>query len=225
MMMGSQGYYDLPGIWNYLGYIGNWMTFFFLGFMGVLIITSEFANKTLRQSIINGLSRREVFLGKVLLMLTISFIATVYYYLCGAIIGAYHEPSFEFVELFDGMGIILRYMLMCFGYMTFGAFLGTLFRRTGLAVFLFLVYGIFLELILRYGVHGYFFGRTRTLLFYPLNAMEDLAPLPFSRVVQEWKNNIGFDAFLSPTEAVVTSSVYILLFLFGMYTLLTKKDL
>jgi len=181
--MGMAGFYTFPRIWEYLGYFGNWMAFFFLGFMGVLVITSEF------------------------------------------VIGVAHEGSFDINYLFDPIGRLGRYLLMCFGYMIFGAFLGTLFRRTGLAVFLFLVYGIFLELIIRWGIHGYLLEAKRGILFYPLNAFEDLAPVPFNEIADQWIRQYGFDVFLSPTEAMVTSSIYIGLFLFGIYALLTRRDL
>ena len=223
-MFGIQGFYTFPNIWKFLAYSGNWIVFFFLGFMGVLSITNEFSNKTLRQNIITGMSRREYFLGKITFVGAVSLAATLVYFLTGFFIGFYHSYSFELNDLAGNANYYFRYFLMCFGYMSFGLFLGTLFRRTGIAIFVFLAYGVFVEVILR-GLHVYFFGKTRTSLFYPLNAMEDLAPIPFKDLMEELINDWGFELFLSGNEAVITSSIFISLFLFGVYRILTKKDL
>jgi len=53
--------FTFPGIWEYLGYVGNWLVFFFLGFIMLYIITSEVNFKTMRQNIITGLSRRDAY--------------------------------------------------------------------------------------------------------------------------------------------------------------------
>jgi hypothetical protein len=57
-------YYSFPKVWEAAAYAGNWMVFFFLGFLGVLIITNEISYKTLRQNLITGMSREEYFLEK-----------------------------------------------------------------------------------------------------------------------------------------------------------------
>ena len=51
MIPSVESLYQFPNVWIYLGYVGNWLTFFFMGFMGVLMVTNEYANKTLRQNI------------------------------------------------------------------------------------------------------------------------------------------------------------------------------
>ena len=68
-----------PTVWEYLGYVGNWLTFFFMGFFAVLMITLEYSNRTLRQNIINGFTRVEFYKAKIYFVLAISFLATLYY--------------------------------------------------------------------------------------------------------------------------------------------------
>ena len=65
--------YEFPTVWDYQGYIGTWLIFIFLGFIPIQIITSEFSHKTMRQSIINGMTRKDFFLSKVLSIIAISF--------------------------------------------------------------------------------------------------------------------------------------------------------
>jgi ABC-2 type transport system permease protein len=221
---GTQGFYTFPNVWKYLGYIGNWIGFFFLGFMGVLSITMEFGNKTLRQNIITGLSRKEYFSAKVIFITAISLAATVHYFLSGTVIGLVHADPFYLDVYTQGLfNYIPRFFLMSFGYMALGLFFGMLVRRTGFAVFIFLAYGVFLEQILR-GLHMYYF-ESRTCLFYPVNAIEDLTPIPFPDIANDMIREMDFNPFLSSGEAMITVSIYTALFLFGAYRLMVKRDL
>lgn len=224
MALSAEGFYNFPNVWKYLGYIGNWIGFFFLGFMGVLTMTMEFGNKTLRQNIITGLSRKEYFSAKVIFITTISLIVSVYYFLAGTVIGLIHsDPFYMDVYTQNLLGYFGKYFLMSFGYMSFGLFLGTLIRRTGFAIFLFLAYGVFLEQILR-GIHMYYL-KSRTVLFYPINAIEDLTPIPFADIANDMIREVDFNPFMSSMEAIITVSIYTALFLFGTYRLMLKRDL
>ncbi len=216
--------FQFPNIWEYLGYIGNWLAFFFLGFLGVYTITMEFGNKTLRQNIITGLSRSEVFVAKVLFVLAVSLTATLYYALCGFTFGFLHTDVTSIRVVLDGTGIIWRYLLMCIGYMAFGLVIGTLIRRTGIALVLYFAYISFIELIMRWLIHLNIF-KNKTMHFYPMNAVEDLVPIPFSDIADGFSQENGFSFFLSPTEAVITVLIYTTLFLFATYRLLKLRDL
>ena len=53
---GIDAYYMFPTIWQSLAYVGNWLSYFILGFLSVLTVTNEFSNRTLRQNIISSLT-------------------------------------------------------------------------------------------------------------------------------------------------------------------------
>jgi hypothetical protein len=58
------GIFDYPNNWELLACIGSWMNLFVLGTLGVFMITMEFSNRTLRQSVIFGMTRLEVAVSK-----------------------------------------------------------------------------------------------------------------------------------------------------------------
>lgn len=213
-----------PEVWNYLAYAGNWLCFLFLGFMGVLAITTEFANKTLRQNIINGVTRKEFFTAKLLLVISISLAATLYFALVGFSFGAINTYDLRWSKIISGTEQIGFYFLMCLGYMIFGMFLGVLLRRTGLALFLYIVYVIFLEPTIRWAAHGNIIFN-KSLNFYPLNAIEDLSPVPIFKIIDGMTKDNNFSFLLTKTEATITTLVYISLFLFVIYYRLKKSDL
>lgn len=213
-----------PTVWEYLGYIGNWLSFFFLGFLAVLIITTEYSNRTLRQNIINGMTRSNFFKGKVFFVLTIALFATLYYSLCAITIGYFNTDIVTTNKLFQNWTYIPRYFLMCSGYMIFGLFLGFLIKRTGIALFIYLSYIMFIELILRWGIHANI-GKHKSMHFYPMNAVEDLIPIPYTRQAAQFISEFGFDLFLSPTEAICTTLIYSALFLTLTYQIIRRADL
>ncbi len=216
-------FYIFPTVWIWLGYIGNWLTFFFLGFLAVLMVTNEQNNRTLRQNIITGLSRKEYFWSKVLFIVFLSLCATLYFSLCALTFGFLHTETIYLSTVLKNADYIYRYFLMCLGYMSFGLLLGILIRRTGIALFLYITYIMVLESILRY-TQLYFF-KNRSMHFYPMNAIEDLIPIPFSKMAEGFMQQNGFNLFLSPTEAIIASSIYITLFLILAYQWLKRADL
>jgi len=220
----NEVFFIFPTVWEYLGYLGNWLCFFFFGFLAIIMVTTEYSNKTMRQNIITGLSRRQYFLSKAYFIIVISLLATLYYALCALVIGYFNTETIYWHKVWQNADYIPRYFLMCLGYMTFGLFLGFLLKRTGIAIFLYLAYIMFVELILRWGVHFQIF-KHRSMHFYPMNAVEDLMPAPFTEVAEEFVSNQGFSFFLKPEEAVITTIVYTCLFLWLSYRLIRRSNL
>jgi ABC-2 type transport system permease protein len=216
--------YKLPNVWTYLAYIGNWLSFFFLGFIGVLSVTMEFGNKTLRQNIINGVTRSEFFMAKILLILTVSLFATIYFALVGFSFGFISTDNLYLTKILSGTNQIFLYYLMCVGYMTFGFFLGVLIRRTGMALFLYLIYVIFLEPVIRWAAHGKII-MNKTIHYYPLNAIEDLAPIPIPKIINQLTKEHEFSLLLSSTEAIIITLIYLFIFIFIAYWRIKKSDL
>ncbi len=225
-IMSKDMFYMFPNGWKYIGYTGNWMAFFFIGFLAVISATSEYANKTLRQNIITGLTRKQFFLAKLYFILAISLAATLYYVLVGLIFGITHTETIYMSKVLQEADLIPRFFLMCMGYSSFGLFVGLLIRRTGISIFLYLIYIMILEAILRYPIHYNLFPN-KSVHFYPMNAVEDLVPFdfPFNEMANEFMEENDFSFFLTPTEAVITSSIYTALFLYGCYWLLKRRDL
>ena len=75
------GLFDYPNNWALLASIGSWMNAFVLGSLGVFLITMEFSNRTLRQSVIFGMTRLEVAVSKLVWTMTLALAATGYYLL------------------------------------------------------------------------------------------------------------------------------------------------
>jgi len=219
-----ESFFQFPNVWIYLGYVGSWLTFFFMGFMGVLMVTNEYANKTLRQNIITGLTRKDYFLSKLYFMLAVSICATIYYVIWALILGFIHTDTIYLNTIMKNADYVYRFFLMSFGYLTIGFLIGLLVKRTGIALFLYLAYAMIIENIVRYAVHLKV-TQHQSMKYYPMNALEDLAPIPFSDMAEGFAESNGFSIFLSPTEAVICAVIYTGLFLFLGWQKLQRGDL
>ena len=216
--------YEFPEIWDYLGYAGNWIVFFFLGVLIIYTITIEVSNKTMRQAIIMGMSRQKFFAAKVLNVFTLSLFATFIYFILSILFGVIQSDAVTIKAIFDNDMAPLRFFLMSFGYLSFALFLAFFFRKAGLAVFFYLSYVIIIEPLLKSLTRKYLFSND-FINYYPLNAMEDLMPMPLFRFAEKLPNDIDYNFLLTYKEATILTIVYSVLFLGITYFRFLKKDI
>lgn len=210
-------FFVFPHIWESVGYAGNWLTFFVFGFLAILMVTNEYSFKTFRQNVMAGISREAFLTSKVLMMLCISIFAAVYYVIVSVVLGFIHTDYIKDISyVFESSGLAPRFFLMTFAYMSLAFFIGLLTKRPGIALLIFCIYGIFVESILRYFVHVKLLGMSAAIWYYPVNAMEDLVYPDFFKNIPV-SDQIKLQ-LLDPTSAVITTLIYLSLFLLiGMW--------
>ena len=221
----ARSFYMFPTVWQTLGYVGNWLCYFIMGFIAVLTVTNEFSNRTLRQNIISGVSRLDFYLSKVYFLFLVALGATAYYVIVALIYGFTFTETVYASRVMDNIDMIPRYLLMIVTFMSFGLMLGVLLRKTGIALFLYFAYIMFIERIIRYLVIGKLFGSKDLLVYAPINAANDLTPFPFPKMVTTMTENADIKLFLSPTQATVTAVVFTILFLYLAFYQLKTRDL
>jgi len=217
-------FYKFPAIWDYLGYAGNWMVYFFLGVMVIYTITMEVEYKTMRQSIINGMTRKSYFTSKLLTVVTLSLFATLYYITVALIFGLINTTSADLGLIFDNSFAIPKFFLMSLSYLSFAMVIGFLLKRSGVAVFVYLVYVLFIESAIRRILKWVL--NTDLVQYFPMNVTDDLMPLPFYKYAKFLEQMDGPKIVVNqPTEAIVATAIYIIIWTGGMYYLFTKRDL
>ena len=224
---GKDSIFTFPHIWEYQAYAGSWLAFLFLGFLGTYLITSEIQFKTMRQNIIAGMTRKEFFTAKMLVALLISILATLVFFISTAAIGLYHQETFDLGAVFKGQQyVVLRFFLLTFAYIISGMMVGFLIRRSGLAIFTYYSYVLFIEPLTRYWIHIKIFGISNAIKYYPMNAIEDLAPLPFYKYVENFKPIKELpDILLSYKDATIVSLITVSVFILVSYLSFTRRDL
>lgn len=219
--------FEFPAIWDYLGYSANWLQFFCLGYLAVYLVTAEYGWKTLRQSVLNGQTRLDYFKGKLIFGTFLVVSATVYYIIVSLLIGFAHTDEVDLTILWETEMPILRFFVMGMSYLSFGYLVGTLFKRSGLAIFIYFAYVIFLEPLIRWTFHYKVFGGNSNY-YYPLNAIEDLMPNPLFKLAGNLQ--MGSDGqstmyILSANESLIWSCGYLVVFLACAWLLIKRRDM
>jgi ABC-type transport system involved in multi-copper enzyme maturation permease subunit len=215
--------YEFPTVWDYQGYVGNWMVSILLGFFMIYTITSEVSNRTLRQSIINGQTRFDYWISKVLVMVSLSIFATIVYGLSCIILGLIHTDGYDFAIIWDNNFAMIRFFLMSMGYLSMAMLFALWIRKGTLTILVYFSYIMFIELIFR-GIHLNYF-RNRSVLFYPQNIIEDLMPNPLLRIPDFLsKDQLGFKILLSYNEAIFITLGLISLFIYLSWVRFVRKD-
>lgn len=222
--------YDLPMIWDYQGYAGSWLVFFFLGFMVLQMFTNEVSQRTMRQNIIFGYTKKEFFTAKVIVIICLSIFATLLYAISSAVIGMIHTPGFDFELLMDNNWAILRFFISTLGTLFFALLVAVVFRRGGLSMFIYFAYPLILEPIMRglviYGLIKSGNPSWTLMNYFPMNTIEDLMTFPLIRTSSEFLNvHENMTLVHSYPIAIGMGITYSVLFLFLAWRSFKNSDI
>ena len=216
-------FYEFPTVWEYQGYVGNWLVFFILGFMVLHMFTSEVSYKTMRQNIITGYTKKEYFISKLLVILCLAVFATIIYTISCLAYGMIHTTGFDFELVFDNNWATTRFFIMCMGYMSFAFLIANVLRSGGLSMFLYFAFALILEPIVK-GAMLYYLEND-AMNYLPLNTIEDLMCMPLFRTSSEFiKTEAGVSVVHPINIAMILSTVYTFIFIGLSWWKFKKSD-
>jgi ABC-type transport system involved in multi-copper enzyme maturation permease subunit len=206
--------YHFPDIWQNLAWCGGLLKMG-LAILVVISITNEFTYRTVRQNIIDGLSREQFLLSKIFTNVLLSFLSMAGLFLIAVVTGMIYSPEFEFPFSLTGIEFYPAYFLEVFAFLSFALMLGTLIQRSGLTIIL-LLNAYLIELIIKKNIDNYF---PDSIPFFPLESIMNLVPLPFARYAfQEIRDYVTFGS-------VAIALVWTVLFNYFAYLKLKKSDI
>lgn len=206
--------YHFPDVWMNLVW---WSGFFkvLLGIMTVISITNEFSYRTLRQNIIDGLSRWEFLATKMLTNLVLSVVSVVLIFLIALITGFIYTPEINWDYVFTDVEFFPAYFLEIFEFLSYALLLGILVKRSGLTIILLLL-SFVLEAIVKANIDDYV---PWLIPYFPMQSITNLVPIPFYRYAfQEIQD------YVDPVSVVI-SLAWTGLFNYFSYLRLTRSDL
>lgn len=153
MSMGNPNSRDGADLFNLFSSDNIWTTVCFstsfLLYLPGMVIINLFINevnfKTHRQNIIDGWKRETFIYTKIGLILCISLVVTVMNVIATLIMCEVTNTSFDLIAGLDTLGLSF---VQTFIYLMFALFLATIFRRSGVAIIVFFVYGLLIEILL-----------------------------------------------------------------------------
>jgi len=204
-----------PHLWSFITYSASFFNVL-LAVIVVTITTNDFQYKTMRQNIIDGLSKRDVIFGKFILVFVLSAIATAYTFLSGMVIGALNSSA---ADWYQNVHLVPLYALQTLGYFSFAFLFAIIVKRPAIAIVTFIVY-FPVETIV-----GQIIARD-VYQFFPLKVFADMTPIPFFKAILASSKNQGQDVFVLDDQIrIILSVIYVLLFFLGTYWILKRKDL
>ena len=168
----SETMFSFPNIWNLITYTGSYFNLL-LAVVVIILATNEFSNRTLRQHIIDGLTKRQVIASKFIVILFLSLVATAYVFIVGTIFGLSQGKGLDWYTNIHYIGLFFIQTLCYFGL---AFLLSVLLTRPAVTIVLF--YGVlFVEVVV-----GIFLPES-VYAFMPMNNISKLTPLPFFREI------------------------------------------
>jgi len=229
--LAEQGIFNFPYIWHF----NTFITAFFKLFLAIVIVSmmsNEYSNKTIKQNLIDGLSKKEFVLSKFLTVISFSLISTVFVFVVSMILGLIYSDYNEISIIFSDLEFLLAFFVKLMGFFSFCLFLGVLVKRSAFALGFLILWQVF-EGFTRGMIRWRLFDSETTdviMGFFPLNAMWNLIKEPFSRLgaVQSVANQIGEEIALNyhvHWYEILIVIAWTCIFIYLSHKLLEKRDL
>lgn len=229
--LAEQGIFNFPYIWHFNTYVAAIFKFFLL-LVIVSMMANEYSYKTLKQNLIDGLSKKEFILSKFYTVLLFAGISTLFVFVTSLILGLAYSDFTEITIIFTDLQYLLGFFVKLVGFFSFGLFLGIFIKRSAFAVAAMIVW-FFIEQII-YGVLGWKFVSWETAQklknLLPLEAMQNLIKEPGTRlgavksVANQMGENITKDYSVHFLDLFIVSA-WTFIFIYLSYRLLKSRDL
>ena len=231
--LGELGIFNFPIIWHITTFFSALFKFFF-AIVVVSMIGNEYSNKTLKQNLIDGLSKKEFILSKFLAVLLFSVISSVVLFVVTLTLGMVFSDFTEISIVFTDLQYMLGYFIKVTTFFSMCMFLGIWIKRSAFALGFLGVWQVFEGFI--FIVFSYLKNKKDINLIdnvynlLPLNAMSDLIAEPFTRLgaVQTLASQVGesFDkSYDVPWHSALICLVWTTLFVYWSYLILKRRDL
>jgi len=228
----DQGIFNFPFIWHFNTWIAAILKLF-LAIVIVSMMSNEYSHRTLKQNLIDGLSKKEFILSKFLTVLCFALISTLFVFIVSLILGLMFSDYNEIGIIFSDTEYLFAYFIKLLGFFSFCMFLGVLVKRSAFALGFLLIWSIaegIIYAILKWKMFKDTDIAESILQFFPLASMANLIKEPFSRLgaVQSAASQLGeaFDKDYSVQPlTVLIVLAWTFLFIYWSYLILKRRDL
>jgi len=227
--LAEQGIFNFPYIWHFNTFMASIFKFFLL-LVIVSMMANEYSNKTLKQNLIDGLSKKEFVLSKFYTVISLALVSTIFVFFVSIILGYIYSDFTEFSIVTTDLEYLIAFFIKLVGFFSFGLFLGILVKRSAFAVGAMLVWAM---------IEGFVKGMSywklkdyvdEIMQFLPLEAMANLIKEPFTRldavkaVAKTAGEDLSKDFSVQPLDIIIVL-VWTAIFIYLSYVLLKRRDL
>ena len=204
--------YGFPDVWHNVAYVAQWVNYL-LYVIVLQTVTQEYQFRTIRQNIIDGLSPWQYLWGKVSLLMVFTLGSTLLVAVLAMLGGLFLAERPDESQMFVKIEYVGLYCLQLFGYLSLALLIGTLVRKTGMAILAFVGYTLMVEPLLRSLLLPRSIGR-----YLPSHVLGRLIPNPFLGYV-----GMGAPPPIDPA-IIVIGGVYMMVFVLCSGWLIARRD-
>lgn len=165
-----------PMVWNYMTYLAGFFHMI-LGVVIIIITCNEYSYKTVRQNVINGLSRMEFLMSKFLMITIFALVSTFVVGIVTLLLGLIYSEPFEMEYMMEKVAFVPGYFIQLLGYSMLAFLIGLLVKRTGFAIGFLLLYVLAVEKI------GAYYIPEPVSFFLPVEAFDNMIVFPLANLV------------------------------------------
>ena len=230
--LAEMGIFNFPYIWHFNTYIAAILKFF-LAIVIVSMMANEYSYGTLKQNLIDGMSKQEFIQSKFLTVVLFAAASTLFVFVMSLLLGLSFSSYTEIGIIFSDLQYLLAYFVKLVGFFSFCLFLGIFVKRSAFAIGFLFVWNI-LEGIAKGVLNFKIFPKSDTasqiMQFFPLESMSNLIVEPFTRLsaIKNIQTAIGDNDVKDYSvhfSAIIIVLVWTAIFMFLSYKLLKKRDL
>ena len=127
--------YDFPDIWQNTTYLGSFLKVL-LAFIVIISVNNDQAYNTLRQNVIDGISKKEYLASKLLFIAALALISTLFLFLSGMINGAIYSHVWGGQYILDELEFLAAYFFDIVVYCSLAFLLSLIIKKSGFVIVL-----------------------------------------------------------------------------------------
>ncbi len=169
--------FDFVDIWQNLGWLAaifRWIP----AFMIIMSVTVEYEQRTMKQNIIDGLTKGEYLASKLGLVAVVSLGSALMLLVLGLFLGLLYSPVKSLHYILVHIEFVAAYGLAVFTYLCMAMYDSFLFLRSAVTIILFLMYTAFIEPIGTALLHYHW---KWPVWFFPVEAINLIIRVPFQK--------------------------------------------
>jgi ABC-type transport system involved in multi-copper enzyme maturation permease subunit len=228
----EMGIFNLPFIWHFNTFIASSLKFF-LAIVIVSMMANEYSYGTLKQNLIDGMSKQEFVFSKFLTVVLFALTSTLFVFIMSLILGYCFSSYTEFGIIFSDMEYLLAYFVKLIGFFSFCLLLGVLIKRSAFAIgFLFVWFLVekISYLTLKFDIFNRDPRVDQVYAFMPLESMSNLIVEPFTRLsaIRNLQTAVGENSIKDYSvhfSSIIIVLVWTTIFIYSSYKIIQKRDL
>jgi hypothetical protein len=178
--------YYFPDVWQNVAFFATIRyVLIFPAIIMIILITNEFTFKTIRQNIINGMSKTEFLVSKLIIILLMAVIMTAVLTAGTFVIGLAHSGFQDTAFLRKGIPFMGGFFISMLCYMIYAFFFGFILRNTGLAIAIFTLYSLIIEPVIYFFLRAPFIFKNTIYTYLPVNSIIRITEYPAFSVLKK----------------------------------------